>query len=303
MIDSLVFKERVQMTVFCLGSINADHVYQVQSIPNPGETIASNSLATGLGGKGANQSVAAAKAGSITKHIGSVGMDGRWAIDELTAYGVETDFISTSEQATGHAIINVDTKGENAIVVHAGANADIKTDAIKAALNRAKPCDYLLIQNETNGQVEAAKIAKQLGVTVVYSAAPFDTDAVKNIIAEVDVLCVNEFEAAQLEETFQKPLKSLGLDTVLITKGSKGAELFHQGKTLVQSSFPVTPLDTTGAGDTFAGFFVAALEQGNDPATALKLAAAAAAIQVTRPGAATAIPDRAEVDRFIAANA
>jgi len=288
------------MTVFCLGSINADHVYQVSKIPQPGETITSKSLTTGLGGKGANQSVAAAKAGSKTTHIGAVGKDGGWAIAALGEHGIDTAPIMISDQTTGHAIINVDPAGENAIVVHAGANADIKIDAINHALSGAGAGDYILMQNETNAQVETIKAAQRRGIKTVYSAAPFDPAAVRLVLPYIDILCVNEIEAAQLATAFGKPVESLGLETVLITRGRKGASLFHLGKPYHQAAFPVTPVDTTGAGDTFAGYLIAALEQGQDPAKSLGLAAAAAAIQVTRQGASAAIPSRAEVDEFLA---
>ena len=287
------------MTVFCLGSINADHVYQVPHLPKPGETIAATGLATGLGGKGANQSVAAAKAGSKTIHIGAIGDDGLWAKTALAAFGVDVAHVEIASAPTGHAIINVDPRGENDIVIFSGSNQSIDPAEVMAALETGGVGDYLLIQNETNAQVMAASAAQAKGIKVVYSAAPFDVQAVSEVLGYIDMLCVNQIEADQVAKALGKSIENLGIDTVLVTKGAKGAALWHDDRWIEQPSFPVVAVDTTGAGDTFAGFLTAALEQGNIAKDALKLAAAAAAIQVTRAGAATAIPTRAEVDQFI----
>ncbi|MGB0969086.1 MAG: PfkB family carbohydrate kinase, partial [Halocynthiibacter sp.] len=180
------------MTVFCLGSINADHVYQVPHLPAPGETLAAIGFQTGLGGKGANQSVAAAKAGSETHHVGAVGEDGAWAIAALQGFGVGTDNVRTSEIPTGHAIINVDPQAENAIVIFSGANFDQSVTHIQRALQNAGEGDWILIQNETSHQTEAAKAARARGVKVAYSAAPFEAEAARLMLPFTDLLLVNE---------------------------------------------------------------------------------------------------------------
>ena len=159
------------MAIYNLGSINADLSYDVAVLPAPGETISAQSMSRGLGGKGANMSVAAARAAAHVIHIGAVGKDGTWAIERLTEYGVDTRFI-TRGSTTGHAIIMVDQNGENAIVIHSGANIELTEDAIGAALSQASTSDYFMAQNETNMQVEAAITAKNLGLKVVYAAAP-----------------------------------------------------------------------------------------------------------------------------------
>lgn len=290
------------MTVFCLGSINADHVYQVPHLPAPGETLSATSFHTGLGGKGANQSVAAAKAGSVTRHIGAVGEDGDWAIDTLQGFGVDTSFVSRIQTATGHAIINVDPEAENAIVIFAGANLEQSEKQIKTALSDGQIGDWILIQNETSHQITAAQAARENGVKVAYSAAPFDADAAREMLPFADLLLVNEIEAAQLSEALGVEISDLPIAKILITSGAKGVDLIDTNRSEIVSikAFSVDPVDTTGAGDTFAGSFVSGLEQGLSDHDALIRASATSAIQVTRMGAAIAIPDATEVKAFLA---
>ena len=288
------------MAIWNLGSINIDRVYRLDSLPQPGETLTSRSHASGLGGKGANQSVAAAQAGAVTHHLGAMGSGDDWVIQRLAEKGVGTDHVARmADQVTGHAIIMVDAQAENAIVIHPGANRAIDGDRLAQALVGIGPSDTLLIQNETNGQVAAAEAANAAGARVIYSAAPFDLEAVRQILPHVTILAMNEGEAAQLFAAMPGDLPVQGL---LITRGSKGAEYrdLTTGQTHEQASFKVTPVDTTGAGDTFAGYFAAGLDAGLSIPDALRRASAAAALQVTRPGAGDAIPSAAEVDAFLA---
>ncbi|MEM9349786.1 MAG: ribokinase [Pseudomonadota bacterium] len=286
------------MTVFCLGSINADHFYEVPHLPAPGETLAANAHCIGLGGKGANQSVAVAKAGSKAVHIGAVGADGAWATERLEELGVDTRHIATVDSPTAHAIINVAEDGENAIVIFSRANLEQSEVAIRNALSEAQPGDRLILQNETSMQLEAARIAREFGLQVVYSAAPFSEKAVREVLPYVDLLAVNDVEAAQLESALGTSVADLPVSGIVVTKGADGADYLSAGKVIHADALPVDPKDTTGAGDTFIGYFVAGLDQGLSPQDALKLAAAAGALKVTRPGTADAIPSREEVDAF-----
>lgn len=286
------------MTVFCVGSINADHFYDVPHIPAPGETLAGANFRIGLGGKGANQSVAAAKAGSAVVHIGAVGADGAWAVERLTALGVGTEFIATVAEPTAHAIINVAADGENAIVIYPGANMCQSEPAIASALGAAKPGDHLILQNEASLQVEAARLAQEAGLSVIYSAAPFATDAVDAMLSHADVIAVNEGEAAQLTRALDTSLEVLPVEGVLVTKGADGAEFVTSTGRISVPAHPVQPVDTTGAGDTFLGYFAAGLDQGMELRAAMELASAAAALKVTQPGTADAIPSRDEVEAF-----
>ncbi|PHQ99096.1 MAG: ribokinase [Marinosulfonomonas sp.] len=292
------------MTIYNLGSINADHLYEVPHLPRPGETLSANSFFIGLGGKGINQSVAAARAGSKVVHIGAVGPDGGWAIDQVAGYGIDTQFISTVESPTGHAIVNVDPDGENAIVIFSGANSCQNIDQINKALGGAGAGDILLLQNETTLQADTAKLAHERGMKIIYSAAPFSVEAVKAVMSYITVLMMNQIESEQLSVGLETDLANLPVEEIVVTKGVKGADWLQPktGQTAHAPSFPVVAVDTTAAGDTFAGFFVAGIDQGQGVQDAMTLASAAAALKVTRKGTAEAIPSRAEVDGFLKEN-
>jgi len=287
------------MAVINIGSINIDYVHRVPHFPQAGETLRNLSYAAGLGGKGANQSIALALAGGQVAHAGRVGEDGLWAKAKLTNAGVNTDNVVTDEGASGHAVIYVDDEGENTIVIHGGANETLTSEQITTALERAAPNDWLLLQNETNMILQAAQLAKSKGLKVAYAAAPFDAAIAAKMIPHVDLIAVNEIEAAQLADTMNMPVNDLPVNKILITRGSKGATFTDGDQSFGIEAFKVDPVDTTGAGDTFTGYFLARLDLGDDPATALKIASAAAAIQVTRPGAADAIPTISEVFEFL----
>ncbi|MGH1576095.1 ribokinase [Planktotalea sp.] len=288
------------MTIFNLGSINADHVYRVPHLPGAGETLAAHSLQTGLGGKGANMSVAAARAGSHVAHIGAVGKDGLWARDRLMEYGVDTRHISSIDTPTGHAIINVDDAGENAITLLSGANQAIPIASIEQALSLGTTADIFVTQNETNAQADAAKIASTLGFRVCYAAAPFDAQAVERVLPYLDFLILNEVEAAQLEAALSTRIDAMDVTDIIVTLGSKGARWINAGAGIDQhfDAINVTPVDTTGAGDTFTGYVLSALDRGLSMGQAMSLATRAAALMVTRMGTADVIPDLKEVEAF-----
>lgn len=292
------------MTIYNLGSINADHIYNVPHLPLPGETLSANSFETGLGGKGINQSVAAASAGAKVVHIGAVGLDGGWAVEQIAGYGIETRFVSKVDTPTGHAIVNVDQDGENAIVLFSGANSCQNIDHIQSALKGAVSGDILLLQNETTLQAEAAKIAYGRGLKVIYSAAPFSVEAVRMVLENITILLMNKVESEQLCAGLETDLMDLPISEVIVTKGAEGADWLRPdtGETAHAASFPVTAVDTTAAGDTFAGYFAAGLDQGLRVQDAMALGSAAAAIKVTRKGTADAIPLRVEVDSFLKEN-
>lgn len=288
------------MAIWNLGSINLDHVYRVSHLPQPGETLTAEGYAVGLGGKGANQSVAAARAGALVHHIGAVGADGGWALDKLRRFSVDVSHIVEGAEATGHAIINVDPGGENAIVIHPGANRAIAQSGVGAALAQAAAGDTLLLQNETNMQAEAAAAAKARGLRVIYSAAPFEIAAVQAVLPHVTLLAMNEGEAAALVAATGTPLEALPVAGIIVTRGAKGSEWVAKGRAPIKMpAFRVVPVDTTGAGDCFIGSLAAALDAGADEAGAMRYAAAAAALQVTRNGAADAMPTKAEVAAFL----
>lgn len=286
------------MAIYNLGSINADLFYHVPHLPGPGETLAAKSLTKGLGGKGGNMSVAAARAAALVSHIGAVGSDGVWAQRRLLEYGVDTRHIAIlDDEPTGHAIINVDEDGENAIVLLAGANYRITENAVGKALSESARGDILLIQNETNQQAYAAKMGKDLGMYVAYAAAPFDAAAVQSVLPYLDFLILNEVEAAQLTEAIGMPVDKLPVTDVVITLGAKGCRWINTIKRETKD-FPahsVEVVDTTGAGDTFTGYLLAGRDRGMPMEQAILLATKAGALMVTREGTADVIPDLKEV--------
>jgi ribokinase len=283
--------------IWNLGSINIDMIYRVPHLPVPGETLAATGFSQGLGGKGTNMSVAAARAGSRVVHIGAVGEDGRWAVDRLLEYGIEVPHIATVAAPTGTAIIYVDDAGENSIVLNPSANWMITKQMIGAALSVASSGDYLLLQNETNKQRYAVETAKTLGLRVLYAAAPFDVDAVRAVMSHVDVLVLNAVEAQQLAEGMGKELTALPIPDIIVTLGADGCKWISNTsrRTQMFDAYPVDAVDTTGAGDTFTGFMLSGLDRKMTMADAIDLGLRAAALMVARHGTADVIPDLREI--------
>jgi ribokinase len=285
------------MAILCIGSINIDHVYHVPHIPAPGETLAATGYAKGLGGKGANQSIAAAKAGASVSHCGLIGDEGQFLLQQMRGAGVDVGAVTEGPMPTGHAIISVDPRGENAITIFQGANGVLTHDVIAKALGPMQSGNWLMLQNEVNLTAQAARLGKAAGMRVAYSAAPFDVAAVEAVLPFVDLLLMNEIEAAQLAEA----LGDVVGPEKIITMGAKGARWHYPDGEIVTPGYPVAEVvDTTGAGDCFAGFVVAGLDAGLTREQAMDRASAAAAIQVTRPGAADAMPEAVEITQFLA---
>ncbi len=286
------------MTIWNLGSINADFVYSVPHIPAPGETLASTGRQLFLGGKGANMSVAAARAAAHVRHIGAVGPDGRWAVERLMEYGVDTRHIAEIETETAQAIIAVDASGENSIILHPGANHEVPLDLVRLALSEAATGDIAVFQNETNRQAEFAAMAAEMGLRVCYAAAPFVAAKVEAVLHHLNFLILNAVEAAQLESATGKTPDQLGVADVIVTLGSDGARWFGADGAVDVAAVPVEPVDTTGAGDTVTGYILAGLDRGMPMEQALGLAMRAGALMVTRHGTADVIPDLSEVQEF-----
>ena len=286
------------MAIWNLGSINADIVYSVPHIPTPGETLSSTNRQTFLGGKGANMSVAAARAGTHVQHIGAVGEDGSWAIERLLEYGVDTRNIAVLDTETAQAIIMVDPHGENAIVLHPGANAEIPQATLQAAIAEASTGDWLVIQNETNLQRTAAAMGKKLGLQVAYAAAPFDAERVQAVLPYIDFLILNAVEAEQLQAATDQAASDLPVRDVIVTLGADGADWYRAGEKQHFPAIKVDPVDTTGAGDTFTGYVLAGLDRGMPMEQAIGLATKAGALMVMRHGTADVIPDLSEVQAF-----
>lgn len=297
------------MMVINLGSINVDHVYQVPHFVTPGETLASTGYAQLLGGKGANQSIALSHALAQTQgavqHVGLINEAQCHIKQTLIKEGIDCRYLKVSEQPTGHAIIQVSETGENAIVLFAGANHDIQPSLIQQAIDDAPEHSWMLTQNETNSIGEAMRLAKEKGLKVAFNPAPM-TDSVKRLPLElVDLFIVNEVEAegiagtANLDDIEAFFKAQYPHAEVIITLGKAGAVMLKGNDRIQVPAFIVEAVDTTAAGDTFIGFFLATYMQNGDAKKALTLACAASAIAVTRAGASPSIPNVEEVHTFL----
>ena len=201
---------------------------------------------------------------------------------------------------TGHAIIFVDENGENEIIIHPGANNKFsKSQCFEILENFTSKDTWVVLQNEINLSVEIAAKAKELGFKVCYTAAPFDSDHARKMLPHIDLLAMNETELKELQKSLGENVFNLEIDMILVTLGSQGAELHLGNSTIKQSSFVNKAVDTTGAGDTFLGSFLACHNNGYVTEKSLEYAAAASSIQITRVGAAKAIPTFDEVQEFI----
>lgn len=291
------------MRILNLGSINIDHVYEVAHFVRPGETLSSSSYKIFAGGKGFNQSIALARAGAVTCHAGKVGKDANWLVQRLKNEGVDTGGLSLANTATGHAVIQVVPSGENAIVLHGGANQAVTVLDIERALSFFSPGDYLLIQNETSAVPEAIRKGRERQLRVVFNPAPM-SPAVRTYPLEcVDIFILNETEAAGLtgktdpEDIRAAMLRQFPRSATVLTMGSKGAMFFDADAVHYEKAPAVKAVDTTAAGDTFIGFFLAELMRKASPAEALAYGCRAAAICVTRTGASDSIPLLEELEK------
>jgi ribokinase len=285
--------------IFNFGSINLDHVYRVPHLPHPMETLSAYGYDVFLGGKGINQTIAIHNSGGDVQHIGAVGPDGSSAVSRIEAMGISTSRIKRVNVPTGQAIIFVDDQGENSIVLTAGANHELCIEQLDEVFSHATPSDWVLLQNETNLAREIVQRAKEKGCQVAYSAAPFVAETAMSILPKTDLLIVNKFEAESLAENLGVEIDRIPVPMLLVTLGDEGA-FFRDAKGIQhQDAFKVEVMDTTGAGDTFLGSFLASFAKGEYPLVSMRYALAASAIQVTRNGAAIAIPTHDEVMVFL----
>jgi ribokinase len=287
--------------VLNLGSLNVDHVYHVPHFVRPGETLAAASLALLPGGKGFNQSVALARAGATVVHGGRYGRGAAWLRDRLAQEGVDTSRLLAADVEAGHAVIQVDAAGQNSILLFGGANRAVTAADLPAFLAGAGPGDFFLAQNETAAVPEALALARERGLAVCFNPAPMGAEVRDYPLDAVDWLFVNETEAAELGGA--EPLPALHARCprahVVLTLGANGVLCLPPGPgaTPIRAAAPrVAAVDTTAAGDTFIGYFLAAVAAGRDLAPSLERACRAAALSVTRPGAADSIPLSRELD-------
>ena len=289
------------MRVINLGSLNIDHVYHVPHFVRPGETLHSTRYELYAGGKGFNQSVALARAGVSVEHTGQIGAEGEWLRNRLKAEGVDTRFVHRVESPTGHAIIQINPSGENAIFLFGGANRTISEQSVRNVLSKCQPGETLLLQNETSAVPTAMQTAAERGMKVVFNPAPMTPEALQYPLGLVDLFILNETEAEGLTgETVPRSIQTVMVQRfpkakTVLTLGAQGAIYFDDSRFLHQPSPAVNAIDTTAAGDTFTGYFLAEFFHSHDPKKALAQGCRAAALCVTRRGAADSIPYLSEL--------
>jgi len=289
------------MHILNIGSVNIDHVYMVDHFVRPGETLSSGHYDIFAGGKGFNQSIALARAGAPTRHAGRVGQDAAWLLNRLKGDGIDITQLTITDTSTGHAIIQVIPTGENAIVLHSGANASVSTEDIVRALSSCSEGDVLLVQNETSSVAEAMRKGKDKGLKVVFNPAPMSPAVLDYPLQDVDLFILNETEAEGLTgqstpENVHAVMRTLFPGaTAVLTMGHRGAAYLDAAGILSHPAIAVQTVDTTAAGDTFIGYFLAEMMRTGEPGRALAIGSHAAAICVTRPGASDSIPFLEEV--------
>lgn len=289
------------MKILCFGSLNLDHVYQVDHMVRPGETIASSHYQLFEGGKGLNQSVALGRAKADCYMAGIIGTDGANLKKALEDSNVNTDFILTKDSRTGHTFIQVDRSGQNSILYFAGTNQMVTNEYIDEVLSNFEPGDYILLQNEINNVPEIIKRAKAKGLRVAFNPSPITEDLLQYPLELVDLLVLNEIEGYELTKETESGLILEKLHhhfpgtAILLTLGKDGAVYSDGSICLRHGIYQVKVVDTTAAGDTFTGYFLACLANGRPVEECFHLASVASSIAVSRAGAAPSIPHFDEV--------
>lgn len=322
-----------KVKVLNFGSLNLDKCYSVDNFVCEGETIAAQKIQVFAGGKGLNQSLALALAGQEVWQAGGVGIDGELLLDTLNQAGVNTQLIEQRATLSGHAVIQVTPTGKNCIIIYAGANYGNKSDYIAKVLNYFSEGDWLILQNEIDALADIMRRAKQKGMKIALNPSPLNTTIFHLPLEQVDLLCVNEHEAKAIIEHYnlsesandednrlitchknhkffeERQLAEELLDAlrqffprsmVLLTLGDRGSVCeSSEGERAQCGIYQTKVVDTTGAGDTFTGYFLQAIIAEKSLIEALSIATVAAGIAVSRSGAAPSIPTREEVSKHI----
>ncbi|MBP3902151.1 MAG: ribokinase [Blautia sp.] len=289
------------MKVLNFGSLNVDYVYSLQHIVQAGETILSSGMNVFAGGKGLNQSIALAKAGLDVYHAGQIGNDGQILLDTCTQYGVHTDFVKQLDVKGGHTIIQVDEKGQNCIILYGGTNLMLTREFVDEVLSHFKEGDYLVLQNEVNQLNYMIDKAYERGMKIALNPSPYDSRLNECDLAKVSLFLLNEVEGEQMtgsadpDEILVRLAKLYPNASFVLTLGSNGAVFSDGTEKYFQDIFKVKAVDTTAAGDTFTGYFIAGLIEEMPVPEILRMSAKASSIAVSRPGAAPSVPTREEV--------
>lgn len=293
------------MKILNFGSCNIDLVYSLDHIVHVGETATTYRMDTFPGGKGLNQSIALARAGAHVYHAGCIGDGGDFLLEILKNSGVDTSYIEHVSEKNGHAIIQVSREGENSIFLYPGSNEMITKEHIDRVLDDFSSEDVILLQNEINNMDYIIHQAHRRGMTIVLNPSPFNEKLAQIDFTMISYLILNEIEAKDISGA-EEPEESLAYFRskypklkIMLTLGKRGCVYQDERRKVFHPIFKVNAVDTTAAGDTFTGYFVAGVAAGNDYKDVLRFASCASAIAVSRHGAAPSIPERAEVLEMI----
>ena len=293
------------MKILNFGSCNIDFVYEVSHMVQPGETLAAKNLQHFPGGKGLNLSIALAKAGAPVFHAGCVGRDDNLLQPILKENGVDLRYLRVISEPTGHAIIQVDENGENSILIYGGANVAITKEYVDEVLLEFGKGDLLFLQNEINNLEYIIEEAYKRGMRILLNPSPYREELKKLDFHKLYAVILNQLEAKAFSgkgepmECLEALRENFPQLHVVITLGKNGCIYADGEKIYTQPAYPVEAIDTTAAGDTFSGYFVAGLYRNESPEVILRNATAAAAIATTRKGAAPSIPTRDEIETFL----
>ena len=290
------------MAILNYGSLNLDRVYTVDHFVGPGETLASQRMETFCGGKGLNQSIALAKAGAKVFHAGKAVIDGAVLKKRLNEFGVDTRFVRETNAPSGHAVIQVSGQtGENCILLYGGANCEITDSEIDETLSFFQKGDLLLLQNEINATAKIMEKAYSAGLEIALNPSPIGPEINSMPLACVRYFLLNEIEGHALTgETIPKKIAAQLLSrypdsVIVLTLGGEGSYYCDKNEAFAEPAAPANVVDTTGAGDTFTGYFLSLVMQGNAPRVCMHTASLAAAIAVSRDGASDSIPSTGEL--------
>lgn len=289
------------MRVLNIGSLNIDYVYSVDHIILPGETEATESRSIFPGGKGINQSCALAKAGVKVYHGGLIGEDGKMFLDICKEYSINDSFIQITNGPSGHTIIQIDKNAQNSILLYGGANQKLTAQYVDEVLSHFGADDILLLQNEVNLLPYIVDKAYEKGMQIALNPSPFNEKLDAVDMKKISIFLLNEVEGFQLtkesepDAIIDKLLSLFPHAQVMLTLGGDGAIYADSKQKIFQSAFAVKAVDTTAAGDTFTGYFLAGIAEGLPIEEVLLISAKAASISVTRMGAIPSIPYRDEV--------
>jgi len=285
------------MKILNFGSINKDLVYKVEDFVKPGETISSRDYGLYLGGKGLNQSVAISKSGSEVYHAGCINKSDQNIISDLKKWGVNTDYINQINEATGHAIIQIDRNGENSIIIHGGANNCIESNQIDKVLSNFNEGDYILLQNEINSVNEIIEKAHKKGLIIFFNPAPYSNDVNNYSLEKVNTLIYNETEGQRLSGK-KDALEIINIlsnkypnTRHILTLGERGSIYYYDNNTIKIEAESANTIDTTAAGDTYIGYYISSICKKISVKKSMKIASKAAAISTTIIGGAKSIPE------------